>query len=164
MHTSQSLTINAKQAIAGLALWFIAELCAFALVVSVFGIAGALLLGLLTSLIGFQLLRRLGRDAAFGLNQIFGTGGGVAFQPDALVDGTIAAIGGALLILPGFLSDLVGLALSTPSIRLWLAAKAKWFQRPGGLGTKARRDHVIDLRAGEWQRTGDAEPDFRRHG
>jgi len=162
MSASQSLIINPKHLVLGLALWFVAELCAFSLVVSVFGIAGALLLGLLTSLIGFQLLRRLGRDAASGLKQILRTGGGVAFQPDSLVDGTMAAIGGTLLILPGFLSDFVGLALSAPSIRLWLATKVKWFQT-GGIRSKPRRDDVIDLSAQDWRRIDDAKPDLNGH-
>jgi UPF0716 protein FxsA len=150
-----------KWIIIGVALWLVGEFCAFALVVSFFGLAGALLLGLATTVIGFSLLRQLGRDAAFSLRQVFEKPGR-AVKSETLVDGGFAAIGATLLILPGFLSDFVGLALSAPSIRLWLANRFK------GHKTEPRRKHqpreqVIDLGAQEWRRIDDAASDLRGH-
>jgi UPF0716 protein FxsA len=150
-----------KWILIGLILWFAAEFCAFALVVSFAGLAGALLLGLATTLIGISLLRQLGRDAAFSLRQVFEKPG-LAVKSETLVDGGFAAVGATLLILPGFLSDFVGLALSAPSIRLWLANRFK------GHKTEPRRKHqpreqVIDLGAQEWRRIDDAASDLRGH-
>jgi UPF0716 protein FxsA len=150
-----------KRLLLGFALWFAAELCAFALVVSYVGLAGALLLGLLTSLMGFSLLRRLGQDAASSLKQVLNTQG-LVLRPESMFDGTISAIAGVLLILPGFLSDLVGLALSAPMIRLWLASRMKWQGAPFTAQSRSRRrDEVIDLDDGEWRRLDDRAPDLR---
>ncbi|WP_020173969.1 FxsA family protein [Methyloferula stellata] len=150
-----------KRLLLGFALWFAAELCAFALVVAYIGLAGALLLGLLTSLMGFSLLRRLGQDAASSLRQVLGTQG-VVLKPESMVDGTISAIAGVLLILPGFLSDLVGLALSAPMIRLWLANRMHWQGASFTAQSQPRRrDEVIDLTDGEWRRLDDSAPNPR---
>jgi UPF0716 protein FxsA len=150
-----------KQIILGIALWCAAELAAFLLVVSFFGVSGALLLGLVTSLLGFSLLKRLGRGAAANLRHVLNTQG-LVLQPGSLVDGSLAAIGAALLILPGFISDLVGLGLSAPSIRFWLVSRLKDLKsvRPR---QEPPRDHVIDLGAQEWRRIDEAEPDLRGH-
>ncbi len=150
-----------KQIILGIALWFAAELAAFWLVVAFFGIAGALLLGLATSLIGFSLLKRLGRGAAANLRQVLDTRG-LVLQPGALFDGSLAAVGATLLILPGFVSDLVGLALSAPSIRSWFASRLKGW-KPAQPKQSPMRDQVIDLGAQEWRRIDEAEPDLRGH-
>jgi UPF0716 protein FxsA len=141
--------------------WFAAELCTFALVVSLLGVGGALLLGLLTSFMGFSVLRRLGQDAATNLRQVLGTRG-LALKPESMVDGTISAIAGVLLILPGFLSDLVGLALSAPAIRLWLASRMKWRGSSWTPQSSPRPHHqVIELNDQEWRRLDDAAPDLR---
>ncbi len=42
---------------------------------------------------------------------------------EAVLDGTLAGLGAVLLILPGFVSDLVGLALAAPSIRFWVTER-----------------------------------------
>ncbi len=144
-----------------LGLWLAAEFITFLLVVSFFGLTGAVLLGLATSLIGFSLLRRLGKDGAASLRRVMNRKG-IQLQRESLVDGTLAAIGGVLLILPGFLSDFIGLALSAPSIRFWLANRIKWPQKASRAKTRPRRDGIIDLDDREWRRIDDAKPDFSR--
>ncbi len=161
MRTLQGLIILPKQAIVvGLTIWLVVELCAFALVVNYLGVSGALLLGLLTSVIGFSLLRSVGRDAAGQLRHVI-NGRSFRPQPDSVIDGTIAAIGGALMILPGFVSDFVGLALSAPSVRVWLASKIKGSQ--AFRSKTAGRDSVIDLGAQDWQRIDETEPRLGGH-
>lgn len=144
-----------------LGIWLAAEICAFILVVSVLGAGGAVLLGLLTSVIGFSQLRRLGQGAASSLRRVFGPRG-VVLKQDSVVDGTIAAIGGVLLILPGFLSDLIGLALSAPSVRLWIVDHMKWVKPVSRRKAKPRRERIIDLDDQEWRRIDEAKPDLRR--
>jgi UPF0716 protein FxsA len=131
------------------------------LVVRFFGVSGALLLGLVTSLLGFSLLKRLGRGAAANLRRVLNTRDPI-LQPGALLDGSLATIGATLLILPGFLSDLVGLALAAPSVRFWLANQLKGW-KPARAHRAQPRDHVIDLGTQEWRRIEEAEPDLRGH-
>ncbi len=122
-------------------LWLVAEVIVFVMIVQYFGLVGALLLGLLTSLVGAATLRRLGGRALIALRQTIQGG-----QPSqgALLDGALAALGGLLLVLPGFLTDLLGLALAAPSVRQWLG------RRYGSLPRPAQRD-VLDLSPQEWR-------------
>jgi UPF0716 protein FxsA len=120
-----------------LLVWLICEALAFAAVVHALGVGAAILIGLATSLVGALALRGLGRTAVAALRGGLGTGREVK-----LLDGGLAALGAALLLLPGFLSDLVGLALLAPSIRTRVAARAA---RPKPTG-------VVELDPGEWRR------------
>jgi UPF0716 protein FxsA len=130
----------------GLFGWLALELTAFLAVVQTIGVAGALLLGLSTSLAGFALLRQAGTSALDQLRSAFS--GGAPQPQDAMLDGLIRAIAAFLLILPGFISDLAGLALAAPSLRQVLA------RRFGGAGAvpaggNARRK-IVDLAPDEW--------------
>ena len=129
----------------GLFGWLAAELTAFMAVVQTIGVAGALLLGLATSLAGFALLRQTGTSALDHLRSAFS---GAPQNQDAIFDGLIRAIAAFLLILPGFVSDLAGLALAAPSLRQMLV------RRSGGAGAVpaagyARRK-IVDLAPEEW--------------
>src|SRR5271166_1653120 len=104
----------------GFCAWLGLEFAAFIAVVQNIGFSGALLLGLATSLAGFALMRQTGRGAWEHLrSSISGAG---SPQGD-IVDGLIRALAAILLILPGFVSDLVGLALAAPSVRQILARR-----------------------------------------
>ena len=126
-------------------LWLVAEVVVFVMVVQSFGLVGALALGLLTSLVGAATLRRLGGRALIALQRTVRGG-----QPSqgALLDGALAALGGLLLVLPGFLTDVLGLALAAPSVRQWLG------RRYGSLPRPAKRD-VLDLSPQEWRSVED---------
>ncbi len=124
--------------------WLGLELVAFLIVVQAIGLVGALLLGLATSAAGFVLLRETGVSA---LNHLRALMSGKQQRQDAVIDGTIRAISAILLILPGFVSDLVGLALAAPSLRQTIA------RRLGGTPLPVRgraRLETIDLAPGEW--------------
>jgi UPF0716 protein FxsA len=126
-------------------IWLLAEILAFYALVHVAGLSGAILLGLLTSVAGFAMLRRLGHGAAKGLKKAID---GEEVAEGAMLDGTLAALGSLLLIIPGFLSDLVGLGLAAPSLRQWLAGRfgAKVL-RPRRKGPNA---DVIELTPDDW--------------
>lgn len=117
-----------------LAAWVVLEILAFIFVAHSIGLLFALLLSIATSLIGLSDIRGL---LDYLKRRAKGAGGG-----DSLLDGALQALGSALLILPGFASDFVGLALKSPSLRASLA------QRLNGAATDPR---IIDLAPGEWR-------------
>lgn len=123
-----------------LGLWLFSEIFVFGLVVDAIGLPGAILATLLTSLLGIGLLRRLGRTARDELKALL-KGGPVHVSAGALESGVLAALGGALLVLPGFLSDCVGLVLLMPALRRSAPPPAA----PG-------KPDVIDLSPQDWRR------------
>ncbi|MCW6510189.1 FxsA family protein [Lichenifustis flavocetrariae] len=131
--------------------WVVAEVLAFSFAVKLLGLGGTLLLMFATSVLGLTILRRLGLGAAQHLRRTMGMGGAPS---EAFVDGSLTALGAVLLILPGFVSDAVGLSLATPSIRQTLAARFL-MRRDGSptqkpMGRKATPD-VIDLSPDDWR-------------
>jgi len=133
--------------ILGLVLWLFAEIAVFGLVADWIGLAGALLATLLTSLIGMALLRRLGDTAQGAVSAMFADPkGSMRLTPGALQSGVSAALGAVLLILPGFLSDCVGLALVAPSLRR--------LETPP---PKTQAPDVLDLPAQEWRHIDEAD-------
>ena len=126
--------------------WLSGEVLAFALLVHVIGLGGTILLGLATTVLGFVLIRRLGLETVRGLRRAARSGGGL--PGDALPDSLLAGLGALLLIVPGFLANAAGLALSAPSVR------AHVLQRFGGAGPRVpgrpARVDVIDLAPGDW--------------
>ena len=133
-----------------MAAWFVGEFLTLAFIVHIAGWTGAVLLGVLTSLAGVVLLRQLGMGAARGLRRAVN---GETFAEGVMLDGTLAALGSVLLILPGFLSDLIALALAAPSVRQLLttrfAVKADH--------ARARRDGVIELSPEDWRIVEEAQ-------
>ena len=128
--------------------WIVAELLVFAAVVHLVGLGGAILLGLLTTVLGVVTLRRVGLDAARSLRVAM-----AGRQPSdgALLDGMLTALGALLLIWPGFIANFVGCALAASSIRTWTARRFG-----GSLPADARlrsrtRPDVIDLAPEDWR-------------
>jgi UPF0716 protein FxsA len=120
------------------------------LVVSLVGWSGAILIGLATSALGLVGLKRAGSEALSGLRRAASSGAGA---DSVLIEGSLTGLGSLLLLLPGFVSDLVGLALSAPSIRNWALSIARRRQARGG----TRRAGTIDLDPGDWHPVGDRD-------
>jgi len=137
--------------------WLSIELAAFVAVVNEIGFVGALFLGFLTSMAGFALLRRSGVGALAHLQRAAAGG-----QPPqgAMLDGLLGAIAALLLILPGFASDLVGLALAAPSVRQTLAGRFGGVSHPRP-SRPSGRPEIIDLAPGEWA-SHDGSPESAR--
>lgn len=126
--------------------WLGGEFVAFLLLVRTIGLGGTLLLGLATTVLGVVLIRRVGLDTVRGLRRAAQSGG--RLPGDALPDGLLAGFGALLLIVPGFLANAAGLALSAPSVRGHLLRRfgdprASVPRRPG-------RVDVIDLAPSDW--------------
>lgn len=71
---------------------------------------------LLTAFIGVSLLRYQGATTLLRARSKMQTGGLPARE---IADGLFFAVGGALLLTPGFVTDILGFACLTPGIRTW---------------------------------------------
>jgi UPF0716 protein FxsA len=120
--------------------WIAIEVVAFVLVVQFLGMLAAIALGVGTTLLGLSDVKRL---LAY-LKTRVAQSRAKAKNGAPMVDGALQALGATLLILPGFASDLVGLALKAPSIRASLADKINQRDRKRGPQT-------IDLKPNEWK-------------
>jgi UPF0716 protein FxsA len=108
-------------------LWPLGEIAAFAMVGDRVGALNTVALVILSGLVGLAVLRRQGLAAVSALR----SGG----PPPAgeVLDGLAVALAGVLLIVPGFLSDAVGLLLLVPGVRRSLGALlARQISRVGG--------------------------------
>ncbi len=131
-----------------------AEIVAFIAVVDWLGAGPAVLLGLGSTLLGAARLKRLG-GAAFG--RLREAASGRANQEEAFIDGALDALGAVLLILPGFITDALGLALLAPSCRDWVKGRIGMSAGPlSGRRTErfraAQGPQTIDLETRDWSR------------
>lgn len=137
-------SVNSKLVGAAVAAWIVLEILSFALVVRAVGLVAAILLAIGASLLGLADIKRLVdffrmRVAAKARGQ------SGAFADGAMLDGAMQAFASILLILPGFASDFVGLALKSPSVRQSLARRLR-------SRSKGSDPRLIDLDPREWRR------------
>jgi UPF0716 family protein affecting phage T7 exclusion len=125
-----------------LAGWIAAEISVFNLVAAWTGGLMAFLLFILKSVAGFAFVGQLIRKKLAGL----GTVSGVAMDATMLSGVSLKVFGAVLLVIPGFLAGVLGLALLTPSIRSVFARSVFG----GGGRHKTQNPRDIDLPAGDW--------------
>ncbi|MGD9740578.1 MAG: FxsA family protein [Bauldia sp.] len=112
------------------------EIAVFILVGRAIGVAATLGLVLLAAIAGIVLMRSQG----FGvMRRIREDVNGGIMPGAALADGAMILLAGVLLIIPGFVTDVIGLLLFLPAVRRGLRAAAM----PGIVATAA---------GGNWQR------------
>jgi len=132
---------------AGLVILPFAELTAFFWVASRIGLPLALVAIVATSFIGVSLLRKQGVAAFSRLLRSVQRGG----EPTgAARESLMVAVGGALMIIPGFITDAIGFALILPSLL------ARWREGPavtphGRAGAEKADPKVLDLGRNEWK-------------
>jgi UPF0716 protein FxsA len=133
----------------------LAELVVFIVVASYIGFAWAVLLVLAGSLAGAQVLRHAGGNHIARVRVALDQGSFTAMQADGR--GGAILLAGILLLIPGFITDAVGLAV--------LASTFLRHQPP-----PVRDDGVVDLAPEQWQRVPDqalpgrrADDDDERH-
>ena len=85
------------------------------------GALSTIALVLLTAIIGAALLRQQGLATLLRANQRLNSG---ELPAREVAEGLILAVGGALLLTPGFVTDSFGLLCLLPFTRQWLAAQA----------------------------------------
>jgi UPF0716 protein FxsA len=132
----------------------ILELAAFIAVTATIGFGWALSLILAGSLCGALILRRGGRGHVARIRLAVDHGSFTALQTDA--GGALTLLAGILLLIPGFITDIVALLLLIGSLRHAIVGA-----RPG------QENDVVDLAPEQWRREPDPSlPDHRddRHG
>ncbi|WP_176556271.1 FxsA family protein [Rubellimicrobium rubrum] len=134
----------------------LAEIASFVIVGQWAGVLGTLLLVVLAALLGVALLRRQGGEALAQMRGTLRTG---RDPRPALLRGGFRLVAALLLIVPGFLGDVVALLLLLPPVQ---RALAKRFARHGARIVAVRtesftaaphearpqRDRVVDA---EWE-------------
>jgi UPF0716 protein FxsA len=138
----------------------VAELVVFIMVAASIGFGLALLLVLATSFAGGLLLRHAGGNhiarVRVAMDQGLNRGSFTALQADSAGAATLFA--GILLLIPGFITDVLALLLLISPLRRALAG-------PFTGGPPPRRaDGVVDLEPEQWQRVPDPVLPDRRDG
>jgi UPF0716 protein FxsA len=132
------------------------EIAAFWLVAAKIGFFNAFFLLLAGSAAGVMLLSWLGRRFLTRVATTLQERNQAELQakPGSIMTG----IGAFLIALPGFITDVVGIALLLPPVQRWIAAKL--------VTRRTQTDGVIELEDGEWHRKPDRrienDPDRRR--
>src|SRR4029079_11316027 len=142
-------TAMVKRLIIALLLLPVAEIATFILVAAIIGVGWTLLLTLLTSLCGVLVLRRAGRARIARLRVAVADTDKTWIE--ANTGGALTVLGGLLLFLPGFLTDLIGAALLVGPVRRRFGAMFQGWARQ----SDQRSRSVIDLAPGEWQQVPD---------
>ncbi|WP_448149214.1 FxsA family protein [Labrys miyagiensis] len=135
--------------LAGVVILPFAELTAFFWVASRVGLPLALIALVATSFIGLSLLRRQGTAAFSRLIRALQGG-----EPNgAAWESMRVALGGVLMIIPGFVTDVIGFALILPSLlKQWQEGPATPRRPNSGRPGAANADpKVIDLDRDEWK-------------
>jgi UPF0716 family protein affecting phage T7 exclusion len=120
------------------AAWFAAEVLVYNLVSGWVGSGPTLLMFLAKPVLGFMFMAQMLRRKLKGTTGVRG----IVLDGSAATDASLKIMGAILLIIPGFLAGLIGLALFTPSVRRMIAG------RSGGSRPNPRE---FDLEAGDWR-------------
>ncbi len=125
------------------------EIAVLIMVGSKIGVLATIALVIFTGFLGSYLLRSQGLSAISKLRREMESGQ----APDKqLANTAMIVVAGVMLIIPGFVSDLIGIALFIPFVRsriIQLLARRVTIVRPGA----RTREKVVDLEAGEYHRT-----------
>jgi UPF0716 protein FxsA len=132
----------------------ILELAAFLAVAATIGFGWALGLVLATSLAGLLTLRHAGGSHIARMRVALDQGSFAALQADSR--GGLILLAGILLLIPGFITDIVALFLVVASLRRAVSAVF------GGSESPQRNDGVVDLAPEQWHQIPDPTlPDQR---
>jgi UPF0716 family protein affecting phage T7 exclusion len=118
--------------------WIAVEIIVFNLVAGWTGGLVAFLLFVLKSVVGFFFVSQMLRRKMMNLSGFRI----VSLEGSAATATSLKIIGSLLLVIPGFLAGVVGLALLTPSMRTLIA---------GRMARKVENPRDFDLKADDWQ-------------
>jgi UPF0716 protein FxsA len=147
----------------GIILVPLVEIAVFIMVGDAIGILPTILLTVLTAVAGTIMLRQQGLSLVMRMQSELDAG---RVPGEDLMHGAMIVIASLLLLLPGFVTDAIGLLLFVPPVRDMLARYI--ISRSNVVivqsGTSYRpRDGVVDLDEDDWSRKNDdADPDDRK--
>ena len=128
----------------GLLAWPAAEIVAFIFAAAVIGFANAVFLILLMSFAGVCVVRHFGGD----VNRFrTAAGAGVAAEVWGRA-ATAGSLGGLLLLIPGFVTSVLGIIVLLPTSRRWLLAGCR---RMLAAGRQPADANIVDLAPDEWR-------------
>jgi UPF0716 protein FxsA len=131
-------------------LWPLVELAAAIAVAHAIGVLLTVLLLVAGWPVGTWLMRAEGRATLRRIRAALAAGRSPGVEA---VDGALALAAGPLLIVPGFITDVLGLALLVPPVRRAAVAlvarrgRRRFQRRGGGFGGGARRAYDVDSTA-----------------
>jgi UPF0716 protein FxsA len=146
-----------KWAFIGLLLLPAAEIGTFVLFALTIGWFWTVVLLFATTLSGVVVLKRAGRRHFDRLRSAVARDGIAAVNIDSPAVG--AVLGGILLVLPGFITDLLGALLLLPQVRRRLRGS---FRRATDARRTQQRPAVIDLTPEEWRQISERAVDDAR--
>jgi UPF0716 protein FxsA len=124
----------------------VAEVAAFLLVASMTGLLTAFVLLILVSFLGILVLRQVGGGSVTRLRM---AGGAAEFASVTLGRADLAqALGGVLLVIPGFITGLLGVIVVFPASRQCLLTAIRRLFSAGGRRSESQ---IVDLAPEEWQ-------------
>jgi UPF0716 protein FxsA len=123
------------------------ELAAFIAVAATIGVLPALTLIATGSLAGLLILRHAGGNHISRMRVALSAGDFTALQADGI--GSVTLFAGILLLIPGFITDVLGLVLLVAPLRRALDATRAQHT--------AKSDGVVDLAPEQWHRVPDPE-------
>ncbi len=132
------------------------ELAAFIVVAEAVGFLWALTLLMATSLAGAMVLRHAGGNHIARARVAMGAGSFTTLQADGA--GGLTLLAGILLLIPGFITDAVGLLLLLAPLRRLMATLLGLKPRP------TQPDGVVDLEREQWRQVPDPALPDRRDG
>lgn len=148
-----------------LLLWPLVEIAGFVIVGREVGVLSTVALVIAMSILGAALLRYQGFGVLNRIRQDMEAGRNPGRE---LAHGAMILVAGFLLLLPGFVSDIVGLALFIPPIRdlAWrfLSRNADFSTVvvSGNFGGRGRRGKTIDLDEDDYRKDPDPDSPWRR--
>ena len=149
--------------------WPLAEIAGFVVVGRTLGLWWTLALVIGTGLLGAFLLRQQGLHLLKKLSQESQQG---QIPAGSVVDGAMIVVAGILLLLPGFITDIVGIALFIPFVRKFLwsmigrrivvvgSRGRRGFRQPNAGSRESSNPvgKVVDLEDEEFHRNADSNP------
>lgn len=139
----------------------LAEIVVFVAVAVAIGFWLAVLLSLATSVLGAILLKVAGNTHLRRFRTSLAEG--MEISADTAGQGVFLVLAGVLLLIPGFITDIIGLLILLPVTRRAIGSVIG-----ASLSSVIRRQpgaaDVVDLDPDEWQRNGDRSPPDRRTG
>lgn len=147
--------------------WPLLEIAGFVLVGRQVGVLATVGLVVLSGLVGAILLRVQGFGTLARIRAELAAGRDPGRE---IAHGVMILVAGILLLLPGFVTDVLGLLLFVPPIRDlgWRLLKSRMSVTAGAAGFTAAwpprqpRAPVIDLESGDYSRTPDPDSPWRR--